>query len=89
MPFALKGGAPPGNTREVEIWRAKAAEVRKSKPNIEFSDGVKEEEAVGEIKRIVAEHTVVLFIKGTRQVGRHACMRAFVIAHQLGSNVTV
>jgi hypothetical protein len=80
----LTGGAPPGNTREVEIWRAKAADVRRGKPNIQFADGISEEKAVDEIKRVIAEHTVVLFIKGTRQVARtsfcapqtNACLNA-------------
>ena len=67
----LTGGAPPGNTREGEIWRAKAADVRRAKPNIQFAEDLAAKNdtalAVAEIKRLVAAHTVVLFIKGTRQ----------------------
>ena len=81
MPNGFAGAAPPGNTREVEVWRAKAADVRRGKPNIEFADGAKEADAVNEIKRIIAEHTVVLFIKGTRQVsGLRTCSLA--LKHQ-------
>jgi len=63
----LTGGAPPGNTREVDIWRAKAADLRRGKANVEFATGVGEDKAENEITRLIALHPVLLFIKGTRQ----------------------
>jgi hypothetical protein len=34
------GAPPPGNTKEVEIWRQKIADVRRAKDNIQFNAGV-------------------------------------------------
>jgi len=34
------GAPPPGNTKEVEIWRQKLADVRRAKENIQFKADV-------------------------------------------------
>jgi len=61
------GGAPPGNTKEVESWRKKVSEMMRAKPNVEFSKGATEEGAVDEIKKLIGTYPVVLFVKGSRQ----------------------
>jgi hypothetical protein len=52
---------------QVDIWRAKASDVRRSKANIQFDPAITADKAKEEIVRIVKLHSVVLFIKGTRQ----------------------
>ena len=52
---------------QVDIWRAKASDVRRSKANIQFDPIITADKAKEEIVRLVKLHSVVLFIKGTRQ----------------------
>lgn len=62
----LGPGAPPGNSDEEPEWRVEEDEGLKG--DVYFAKGVRgAEEVVGEIRKILRENRVVLFMKGTRE----------------------
>lgn len=63
MTHATHGpGAPPGNTDNAPEWRTE----EETGPDICFQPGSSEEHAEFEIKRLVRDNPVVLFMKGRR-----------------------
>jgi hypothetical protein len=68
----------------VDIWRAKASDVRRAKANVQFDPDITADKAKEEIVRLVKQHSVLLFIKGTRQAPQcgftGACVALFSLS---------
>lgn len=81
-------GAPEGNTGEAREWHIDEM-PREPGGDVYFNAnvGTKQEDVEGEIKRILREHKVVLFMKGTREEPRCGFSNATVdlLKQRIGS----
>lgn len=61
--------------QEVDIWRKKAAEVRRGKPNVQFAPGSSEADAEGQIKKLVRQYPAWLRARAPRPPRARAVRR--------------